>query len=317
MTSSSSSSSRLARIGEWLFRRDALRVVRDRLPRSSETAERAVDQARLLVEVARRVAEPVESLPKGSQPAVLSLLYREAVYWALVGERASEGATAPSDLAQAWASTPSDRLARGLPDPEAFVVARSVLVERSPEELLSTTSDEAGPARAFAEALLWDLDAPIRELEKVQVQRWTRVALLVGVLLLAALGLRVALRGPNLVATKVFKTSSALPECTAPNKCADLFFHTQSQDNPWVDFDLGGVKSVERVEVTNRSDCCADRAVPLIVEVSLDDQQWTQVARRDAEFTVWTADFPKRKARYVRFRAPRNTVLHFDDVVVR
>ena len=51
--------------------------------------------------------------------------------------------------------------------------------------------------------------------------------------------------------------------------------------------------------------------------MSIDDKQWIQVARRDSEFSVWKADFPKQKARYVRFRAPRNTTLHFDDVVIR
>ena len=102
-----------------------------------------------------------------------------------------------------------------------------------------------------------------------------------------------------------------------PNHCGDLFFHTQPQDSPWIDFDLGAVKSVHRVEVTNRSDCCQERAIPLIVEVSVDDKQWIQVARRDTDFAAWTATFPKQKARYVRFRVPRSTTLHFDDVVIR
>lgn len=294
-----------------------MREARARSPRPSETHDRAANQARLLVEVARRVTEPVESLPEGSRPAVLQGLYRDAIYWALVAEQVGQGGSVPSDPGQAWATAPADRLLKAAGDEGAVGMVRAALVERPAAEALSTTADEIARGRGFAEALLWDLDTAVRAIEHVQVQRWTRIPAALAVLVAAAWGVTSLLRGPNLVATKVFKTSSELPSCTLPNKCGDLFFHTQGQDNPWVDFDLGAAKPVHRIEVTNRSDCCADRAVPLIAEVSMDDKQWIQVARRDSEFSVWKAAFPKQKARYVRFRAPRNTTLHFDDVVIR
>ncbi|MBC8131732.1 MAG: discoidin domain-containing protein, partial [Deltaproteobacteria bacterium] len=166
-------------------------------------------------------------------------------------------------------------------------------------------------------ALLWDLEGPVRRIEHLQVQRWTRVALVLVVLALAGLGARALLRGPNLAKAKVFKTSSAFPGCTPPNQCSDIFFHTEQQESPWIDFDLGGVKAIRQVEVTNRSDCCAERAIPLIVEVSVDDKQWIQVAKRDTDFSFWKATFPKQKARFVRMRVPRLTSLHFDDVAIR
>ncbi len=294
-----------------------MREARARSPRPSETHDRAANQARLLVEVARRVTEPVESLPEGSRPAVLQGLYRAAVYWALVAEQVGQGASSPLDLGQAWAAAPADRLLRAAGDEAALGVVRSALIERSFGEALATTTDEIARCRVFVEALLWDLDEATRAVEHVQVQRWTRVPAVLALLVVAIWGVAGLFRGPNLAAAKVFKTSSEYLACTLPNKCGDLFFHTQPQDNPWVDFDLGAAKPVHRVEVTNRSDCCADRAVPLIAEVSIDDKQWIQVARRDSEFSVWKADFPKQKARYVRFRAPRNTTLHFDDVVIR
>jgi hypothetical protein len=77
------------------------------------------------------------------------------------------------------------------------------------------------------------------------------------------------------------------------------------------------VKTVKRVEIKNRTDCCGDRAVPLVVEVSQDDKTWTQVARREAEFADWTAKFPKTKARYVRLRVARVAMLHLDEVKIR
>jgi hypothetical protein len=149
------------------------------------------------------------------------------------------------------------------------------------------------------------------------VQRWTRVAAVAVVLLAAVFGVRYAVRRPNLVGARVFKTSTAYPECTAPNKCADIFFHTLPQNEPWIDFDLGSVKTIKRVDVRNRSDCCSERAVPLIVEISKDDKTWVQVARRDTDFSGWSANFPAQKARYVRLRVPRSTTLHLEDVAVR
>ncbi|MEP6654291.1 MAG: discoidin domain-containing protein [Myxococcales bacterium] len=315
------------RIGEWIFRRGALRRARAALIKRADTYDRAVNQARLLLEVARRVAEPVESLPAGARPAVLVSLYREAIFWALLAEQIAQGAgvteaqSAAEDLGQLWSRLPVDRVRNlaGVADQSDAAVdaLRAVLLERPPVQSLSTTADEAARLRTFAEALLWELDAPHRAVEHLQVQRWTRLALVLVALGALALGVRAVVRGPNLAKPKVFKTSSAFNECTPPNHCADLFFHTQPQDSPWIDFDLGAVKPVHRVEVTNRSDCCQERAIPLIVEVSVDDKQWIQVARRDTEFAAWTATFPKQKARYVRFRVPRATSLHFDDVAIR
>jgi hypothetical protein len=94
-------------------------------------------------------------------------------------------------------------------------------------------------------------------------------------------------------------------------------FHTETENDPWIEIDLGAPKKVIRVEVINRGDCCADRAVPLVAEVSTDRMKWAQVARREEPFGTWKASFPARVARYVRLRAARHTVLHLQGVVVR
>jgi hypothetical protein len=313
----SSSPSRLVGIGEWFFRGAAMRQARSRVVKPSGPQERALNQARMLVEVARRVAEPVEALPQGSRPAVLCGLYRDSVYFALSAEQSVLGDGPPPDLAALWAATPPEKLLKLAGDEATLAAVRNALVDRPLAAALDATEEDAARARAFAEALLWEADAPIRAVEGVHVQRWMRLAVLAAIVLVAAFGVRTLLQGPNLARDKKFKLSSVAPECAPPNKCADLLFHTQQQENPWADFDLGSVVAVERVEVTNRSDCCAERAIPLIVELSLDDKKWTQVARRDAAFSSWTAKFPKQKARFVRVRAPRNTILNLDDVIVR
>jgi hypothetical protein len=93
-----------------------------------------------------------------------------------------------------------------------------------------------------------------------------------------------------------------------------LLFHTDEQDNPWVVLDLHSERTLEGVEVTNREDCCKDRAVPLIVETSNDQKTWTQVAERKEVFDTWRAEFAKTEARYVRLRVPRKTTFHLRDI---
>jgi hypothetical protein len=70
------------------------------------------------------------------------------------------------------------------------------------------------------------------------------------------------------------------------------------------------------VRVTNRQDCCGERAIPLLVEVSTDRQRWTTVARREDAFGTWRAQFGKQTARWVRLRVDRRSYLHLYDVLV-
>jgi hypothetical protein len=124
--------------------------------------------------------------------------------------------------------------------------------------------------------------------------------------------------GPNLIADRPFQTSTTFEQCARKGMCSDLMFHTLQQDNPWAEFDIGSVKPVHRVELTNRSDCCAERIAGVVVELSTDRKTWTEVAHNDQIFSKWSPTFPKRPARYVRVRIPRpNIVLHLDDFEVR
>jgi hypothetical protein len=96
-----------------------------------------------------------------------------------------------------------------------------------------------------------------------------------------------------------------------------MLFHTREEDHPWFEIDLGSPTTFSRVDVENRSDCCADRAIPLIVQVSSDRHTWKEVARRTDSFATWHAKFEAQTARYVRLEAQRRTFLHLDSVEVR
>ena len=173
-------------------------------------------------------------------------LCREVIYWALAARRADGGA-APSDLRALWDASQPQMSAASPPDNEASAALRRTLFDDYAPHSLAVTDADAARAREFAEALVWDLDAPRRRIERVLIQRWLRVALLGAVLFLLVIGGRVLMLGPNLAAGKPFRLSSSFSgwaACVANNGCNGLMFHTETEPNPWVEIDLGAPKKV-------------------------------------------------------------------------
>jgi hypothetical protein len=306
----------LARSTEWVLRRQALREARADVPARGARRDRAVCQARLLLEVARRVDEPVERFPPGARPPVRLALYRQAAYWALVAARTDEG-EAPADLNAAWASADPERLRRAAQGDLNQEAVKRLLVDRAEPDPLDVADEDAARARDFTQTLLAELDGPKRRLERTLFQRWWRVSLLLVVLAAAAMGVRKLSLGSNLLADKPMRVSSSWSGCSQDAGCQAVLFHTDHEMNPWVEFDLGARKTFHRLEVTNRGDCCSERAIPLVAEVSDDRATWTQIGRRDGEFSTWTLTFPPKTARYLKLHVARMSTFHLKDVALR
>jgi hypothetical protein len=71
------------------------------------------------------------------------------------------------------------------------------------------------------------------------------------------------------------------------------------------------------VTVLNRVDCCANRALPLVIETSLDHQHWQVAATHKRNFGRWIARLDSDSARWVRLRTARESHLHLKAIVVR
>jgi hypothetical protein len=310
----------LTKVRDFLFRTSALKQARAQALGPDDGRARCLAQARLIAEVARRTVTPVEALPGGSRAAVLIALYRDAAYWALAAGL-PPGTPAPPDLPTMWGAYTPEQLPHAVRDPANLAVLTRIFIDqKAPAAGLQATEEDAARARAFVDAVLWDLDAWQRRIDRLQAQRWLRVTVSAVALIAVVIGLRALTTGANLAEGKPFRTSttwSGWAACQADGSCSDVAFHTDEQMNPWVEYDLGAPKKVKRIEVKNREECCRERAVPLVAEVSNDRINWTEVARRDTEFSTWTAKFPARTARYVRLRVPRTTTLHLREVVVR
>jgi len=303
------------RADEWFLRRQALAAARAQVPRRDQLAGRAFNQVRLLREITRQVGETAEEPPCGHRAAVLLGLYRELVYWALVaGERGEPGSN--SDLAGLWRQVPRDRLLAAAGSEENLEAVHGVL-EMSPTASLDTTDEDVDRVRAFADALHDQLAAPRRRVARVVAQRWLRLVGVAASVVTIVLVIRSLAAGPNLVKRENMHVSSRLPSCSVDPGCVDLLFHTDMENGPWVEFDLGAPKPIHVVEVRNRPDCCEERAVPLIVEISMDKVHWKEVARQDKEFSRWKAKFPRTIARHVRLRVPKMTFFGFASVAIR
>lgn len=310
-------------IKEWFWRSNALQRAKT-APKASSLRRERMRRARLAAELADRTIDPAEPLRDGSPVPLAISLYREAAYWALLAH--SDATELP---------TMRDLLAGGnFPKPslsdEDFATVRSALAEKTFVEAAEDRADvscrEADLCQAFVHGLIQsELDAE-DQVTTVLVQRWLRVGLVAlvvgGVLFAANNALQRALQGPDLAANKSWRASSKQFDCHPKDmECGGarsaMFFHTTEEEKPWVEIDLGSGQKISRVEVVNREDCCLERAVPLIVEVSNDRNTFQEVARRTETFREWETTFAPVTARYVRVRVDRRSILHLVRVTVR
>jgi hypothetical protein len=338
--------SRAARVWEWFWRRRAMA----RLRRESLPAWRATEQLRQLARVTAHLAQQAQDplLESGKSDAVASELYRQSSYWALRALSTmavpAVGAAAPlppseldtpgrdaldTEIAAVWQRVDGDLLRRAAGDPEALALLESLVVTGSFASLAAVGPDEQARRtpilRQFALRLIDACEAPRSALDRLWYERALRLAMLLGIgLVLVVVWLSISSyreRSNDLAAGKPWRASSeGYAGCRSPQQScpqvAGFFFHTNEEDKPWLEIDLGASQTFSAVRVKNRTDCCRERATPLVVEVSENRQDWKTVATRPNTFTSWKAEFEPTQARWVRLRAQRRTLLHFSEVRV-
>jgi hypothetical protein len=81
--------------------------------------------------------------------------------------------------------------------------------------------------------------------------------------------------------------------------------------------DLGEVKTLHRVDVYNRIDCCQERSVPLVLQVSTDGKDYRTVSRMPRKFDLWSVPMPSRTTgRFVRLLHEEANFSHLSEVEV-
>lgn len=257
---------------------------------ASELAQR-VEAARAALTVADHARDGVVAIPPRALTPVLRALYREAI-------RRLRPVVPDAELDPFGPLLESQPGASEAPEnPRDWQVLRDSL-----ERVLVRAERHSRPALAA---------------RKRRLGRLARGALA----LCAVVGaLFVLLRPRDLAKGAPFRTSSTWAVCRpAEHLCGssvtDIFFHTNEDDQPFIEYDLGAPRELASVRVTNR-DVLRDRAVPLVLEVSDDGKRYLELARRTEEFDRWYPHFRTTKARFVRLRAARRTILHFERVEI-
>ncbi|HEX3776197.1 MAG TPA: discoidin domain-containing protein [Polyangiaceae bacterium] len=318
---------RLGRFWRWFWLSDQLQSARNSI---RITDSSFAQRARVAAEIARRSVETPDPLGEGKL-AVICELYRESIHWSLLAlappaeePSASITSTAP------WSAVDARVLAGATASEDELARVKSAVDTLSFHELGVLPPEAQAKLgdglRRVALALLSELALPERVMEAFWVKRTLRLGLVAAAAaaLLGALAWQRQARehARDLAYNRPWHASSAFAlaggGCISPKQeCADgpnFFFHTQEEREPWVEFDLGANQRFSTVNVVNRSDCCVERAAPLVLEVSSDHEKWKQIARRDKEFATWVAQFPPVEARWVRLRVLKQTFFHLAQV---
>ena len=319
--------SALKRVSEWFWRGAALRAERRNTTSLSPRAQLLAQRARETADAASvtHTSKPWES----AHEAVACELYRQAAYWAACAsaeeptssERGREDAAAWATLDERFYAPPEGGLATS-------AVVRELASSGSFVHFAELPRDELRPAllsmRELTRAALAKLEEREARVKSLHRQRLWRIGTALALVLGVVCGVQAVraarLQRSELAAGKSWRTSSNYGGgCTSPEqKCPEntgYFFHTRENErNPWIEFDLAGLRQISAVEVENREDCCSERALPLVLEISQDHRTWKAVARREADFSTWHASFDSVTARWVRLRVMKTSALHLHAV---
>lgn len=309
------------RVWNWFWRGDELRA-RNRAKGSEGESLR--QRAHLTADVARRSEDSPEPF-EGNIDAILCDLYRQSIHWSRCALSEVEHGTTNAkpwdglDHAQLGLSSEEMQRLREPADSGSFELFSALSVTEQRALMVQL--------RQLALALLAVVETDKRARDRLLSQRVIRVGLVTAVLAAVVGGGLVAKRwaeaSGDLARDKPWRASSTYSgaaACTSPkqecDESSDFFFHTNDEDRPWLEIDLGSPQAFSAVRIENRKDCCTERAAPLAIEVSSDEHQWRTVARREATFDSWLAKFPTETARYVRVHLEKRESLHLQRVRV-
>jgi F5/8 type C domain len=326
-----------SRLLEWLWRGKALQSAREGQSAGRDMTVFAT-RARIAAEVGGYALDPAGPWASGKAYYLAAGLFAESIGWSLRLASALADETALAD-ADAVRPTSHDHLTSLLDKHVALLTdaargretlerTRKHLLERDFETTTQHVEDveqAARELRGVAERLLQSAAAPQGTADRVMFQRVSRLGglvLLLGVLF-GGVGL---LRGvlevrADLSRGKPWAQSSMYEQvCVSPlHHCGSdkgYFFHTQDEQSPWLEIDLQQNQQFSALHVFNRQDCCAERVVPLVIEVSTDHVHWREVMRKTDVFDEWKPRFRAVSARWVRLRVAGRSLLHLYDVRV-
>jgi hypothetical protein len=308
-----------SRFVDWILVRKDLARARAAAAELRPEQREFLRRAKLALELGEVAFAPGNAVRSGSTAPLAVNLFRQSVYWALLVQRAQSAGSSPEQL---WAETDRSLLqsvAGNESEYAYFTTAmRSTFIE------LAEGTEEAQRAGAVklrrgAQRLIKDAQRIIWFLAWTKLKRVVRVVLAVLIPTVAIVWLWPA--KTDLAKGATFRLSSIGVEChPEKSECGgvktDILFHTRLEPDPWFEYDFGVPVAFSSLTIKNRSDYGPERAVPLVVEVSNDDKSFKEVARRESSFATWRPSFTTQRARYLRLRIARESMLHLEAIKV-
>ncbi|MGE5786873.1 MAG: discoidin domain-containing protein [Myxococcales bacterium] len=287
-----------------------------------ELARSLLDTARSVDDLPQRAWGAIQLLLQASNFAVRALVLRRGLVedapsssalWTL-GRKQPEIEGVFSALPERVRIRVDELLARG-----SLEVDHSAL---SASELIALRSTLTSVAAKLVELLEREVTLRWR-IKSERAFRWTALGMVV--LAVACWNYRADIRSmmlPNLALHKEARVSSNWrpgiypPAGLVDGETTELGCHTDIENYPWAQIDLGQTRTIHRVVVTNRVDGDTMRAVPLMIELSSDGKSFAPYARQESDFKVWTAKGRLTKARFVRVTVQKQSMLHLNEIEV-
>ncbi|MEY4545603.1 MAG: type domain [Pseudomonadota bacterium] len=125
-----------------------------------------------------------------------------------------------------------------------------------------------------------------------------------------------ALKRPVSATPAGFQTEAA--EAVNGARFGELGFHSANA-SAWLQVDLEAERSIHRVAIYGRGDCCFEQSIPLLVEGSLDGASYFGLGRFDQPFQPFRPSVLALQAtniRYLRLRPQRSNFLVVTEVEV-
>ena len=184
----------------------------------------------------------------------------------------------------------------------------------------------ASVVHGLASSLSEPLELQANRLGRALFARWSRMtgAALLLALFLGAAGIwldkkfgtpNIALHCPVTISSQ-YPTQGTDHRLLVDGDRENMGFHTGSGSQQWVVIDLGWIRKFNNVVVYNRFDGYQERAVPLKLEVSKDNKNFTLLRERKETFDKWKAKDLHAEGRYLRLSNTPPNFFHLAEVEI-
>jgi hypothetical protein len=201
-------------------------------------------------------------------------------------------------------------------DPDPLLIDRTTRFERAAR--IGRTREMVHWLRTLLEP---------RSLMHVRALRVVRIAL-ASFLVVGSLfwGIRELRKPKNIALHAPVTTSSVHPHATSSAygltdgvTAGSYGVHTNTEEKPWVQIDLGDVYRIDTVKIYNRGDGWFDAGMPMTLLFSEDGTEFASVDTRAESFDQWAPwvfEAGKKRARYVRVNGARGTIVALNEIEV-